>query len=331
MRAAYYTELGAAADVLRIGDVETPEPGPGEIRLRVRASGVNPSDWKSRLRGRGGGMAYPRIIPHSDGAGVIDSVGDGVDASLVGRPAWVMNAQYMRPSGTAADYVVVPRKLVMALPGPLADKVSFAEAACFGIPFMTARQAIAHAGDVAGLTVLVQGGAGAVGHHAVQVAKRRGARVIATVSSPEKAAHAAAAGADDCLDYRDDDYVERLVSLTDGRGADRIIELDVAANGPQYGRILAPGGTVVIYGSGQPMASVPGGDFIRREATLRWFIVYELSDAQRAAGIAEINAMLADGALKTTIAERFSLDHIVAAHEMVERAAHIGNVVLEIG
>ncbi len=331
MRAAYYTKLGAAADVLRVGDVETPEPGPGEIQLKVRASGVNPSDSKSRLNGRGGGMGFDRIIPHSDGAGVISSVGDGVDGALVGRPAWVMNAQYFRASGTAADYVVLPRNYVMPLPGPLADKVSFAEAACFGIPFLTARQAIAHAGDVAGLTVLVQGGAGAVGHHAIQIAKRRGARVIATISSPEKAAYASEAGADECLNYRDDDFAGRLQSLTGGRGADRIIEVDVAANGPHYGRILAPGGKVVIYGAGHPMANVPGGQFIPRQATLQWFLVYEISDADRLAGAAELNAMLSDGALKTTIAERFSLDNIVASHEMVERAAHMGNVVLEIG
>lgn len=331
MRAAYYTKLGAAADVLQIGEMDTPEPGPGEIKLEIRASGVNPSDSKSRLNGRGGSMGFDRIIPHSDGAGIIVAVGNGVDGTLVGRSAWVMNAQYFRNSGTAAEYVVLPQNLVMPLPDSLSDKVSFAEGACFGIPFLTARQAISLAGDVAGLTVLVQGGAGAVAHHAIQIAKRRGARVITTVSSAEKAAYAADAGADECLNYRDEDYVDQLKSLTEGRGADRIIEVDVAANGSQYGGILAPRGKVLIYGSGQPMANLPGGLFIPRQATLQWFLVYELNDGERLAGAGELNAMLADGALMTTIAESFALDDIVAAHEMVERATHMGNVVLEIG
>lgn len=330
MRAAFYTELGAAADVLQIGDVEMPEPGPGDIQLRVKASGVNPSDYKTRTNGRNGNMGFPRIIPHSDGAGVISAVGDGVDAGLVGRSAWVMNAQYMRPSGTAAEYVSLPQKYVIPLPEGLADKVTFAEAACFGIPFLTARLAIDLAGDIAGMNVLVSGGAGAVGHQAVQIAKRRGARVIATVSSPEKSAYVKDAGAHEALNYRDDDYVAQLKSLTNGRGVERIIEVDVAANGPQYGGILAPEGKVLIYGSGAPATPV-GGGFIPLRPTLQWLLVYELTDAQRAAGLGELNAMLADGSLKTTIAERFALDDIVAAHEMVERATHMGNVVLEVG
>jgi NADPH:quinone reductase len=330
MRAAFYTQLGAAADVLQIGDVKTPEPGPGEIQLKISASGVNPSDYKTRTNGRGGNMGFPRIIPHSDGAGVISAVGDGVDAGLVGRSAWVMNAQYMRPSGTAAEYVSLPQKYVIPLPDSLSDRVSFNDAACFGIPFLTARLAIDLAGDIAGMNVLVTGGAGAVGHQAVQIARRRGARVIATVSSPEKAGYVKDAGADEALNYRDDDYVAQLKSLTDGRGVDRIIEVDVAANGPQYSAILAPEAKVLIYGTGQPTATL-GGVFIPLRPTLQWLLVYELTDAQRAAGVGELNAMLAEGSLKTTIAESFPLDDIVAAHEMVERATHLGNVVLEVG
>ena len=150
MRAAYYTQLGAARDVLRLGELDTPVPGPGDIRVRVRVSGINPSDWKARLRGRGGGLPFPMIIPHSDGAGVVDAVGDGVDTQRVGQRVWVMNAQWKRPFGTAAEYVVLPQKYVIPLP----DGVDLADAACFGIPFLTAHRAITFDGEVRGQTLL---------------------------------------------------------------------------------------------------------------------------------------------------------------------------------
>ena len=326
MRAAYYTQLGAARDVLRLGEFDTPEPGPGDLRVRVHVSGVNPSDWKARWRGRGGGLPFPMIIPHSDGAGVVDAVGDGVDKHHVGQRVWVMNAQWKRPFGTAAEYVVLPQKYVIPLP----DGVDLADAACFGIPFLTAHRAITFDGQVRGQTLLIVGGAGAVGHHAIQIAKAEGARVLTTVSSAEKAAYVQAAGADEVINYRRDDVVKRLAELTNGRGADRIIELNLSANAPLYDRLLAPGGTVIIYGTDAPMASVPAQAFIARGATLKWFIVYDLDDADRDAGVADLNRMLADNGLKTTIAARFPLEEIVAAHDMVEAARHIGNVVVDL-
>jgi NADPH2:quinone reductase len=326
MRAAYYTQLGAARDVLRLGEVDTPVPGPGDIRVRAHVSGVNPSDWKARLRGRGAGLPFPMIVPHSDGAGIVEAVGTGVEARRVGQRVWVMNAQWQRPFGTAAEYVVLPQKYVVPLP----DGVDLAEAACFGIPFLTAQRTVTFDGEVTGQTLLIVGGAGAVGHHAIQMAKAKGARVLTTISSPEKAAYVRAAGADEAINYRTEDVVTRIAELTNGRGADRIIELNLSANAPLYDRILAPGGTVIIYGTDAPMASVPAQAFIARGATLKWFIVYDLADADRDAGIADLNRMLTAGALRTTIAARFPLDEIVAAHEMVEAAQHIGNVVLDI-
>jgi NADPH2:quinone reductase len=326
MRAAYYTKLGTAKDVLQLGEIDTPEPGPGELRVRMHVSGVNPSDWKARLRGRGGGMPFSLIIPHSDGAGVVDAVGAGVDGSRVRQRVWVMNGQWQRPLGTAAEYVVLPQKYVIPLP----DGVDFADAACFGIPFLTAHRAITFDGEVRGETLLIVGGAGAVGHHAIQVAKDQGARVLTTVSSPEKAAHVRAVGADEVINYRSEDVVARIADLTDGRGADRIIELNLSANALLYDRILAPGGTVIIYGTEEAIASVPAQAFIARGATLKWFIVYDLEDAARDAGVADLNRMLAGGTLKTTIASRFPLHEIVLSHEMVEAARHIGNVVLDI-
>lgn len=326
MRAATYTELGPAADVLTIGEIETPEPGPGEIRVKLHTSGVNPSDWKARLRGRGGVIPFAKIIPQSDGAGIVDAVGEGVDGGRVGQRVWVMNGQWKRPFGTAAEYVVLAEKYVIALPGG----VDFADGACFGIPFLTAQRAVTFDGDVSGQTLLIAGGAGAVGHHAIQIAKYKGARVLTTVSSPEKAAYVLAAGADEAINYRSEDVPARVEELTDGRGADRIIELNLSANAPMYDRILAPEGTVIVYGTDAPTANIPAGAFIVRGAALKWFIVYELSDAARDAGVADLNRMIADGALTTTIAARFPLDDIVAAHDMVEAARHLGNVVLDI-
>ena len=326
MRAAYYEELGAARDVLKLGEMETPEPGPGEVRVKLAASGVNPSDWKARLRGRLGKLPFRKIIPHSDGAGVVDAIGDGIDAGLAGQRVWTLNGQWKRPFGTAAEYIVLPRRYVV----PTSEQASSEEAACFGIPFLTAHRAVLFDGSVEGQTLLVQGGAGAVGHQAVQIAKHAGARVITTVSSARKADYVKAAGADEVINYRDEDVPERVEALTDGMGADRIVEVDIAANGLLYGRILAPGGTSIIYGTGQPNAEVPSQDFIMRAAALKWFIVYELTEAEIAEGVSYLNEMLAADALTTTIAARFPLDDIADAHEMVEAAKHMGNVILEI-
>lgn len=186
-------------------------------------------------------------------------------------------------------------------------------------------------GDVSGQTILVQGGAGAVGDHAVQIAKANGARVITTISSDEKANYARQAGADEVVNYRTEDVAAKILDMTDGKGVDRIVELNLSANAPSYGRILAPRGTVIIYGTVDAMASVPAQDFIVRGANLKWFIVYSITDAERDEGIAALNKMLADGSLNTTIAARFPLEEIAAAHGMVEAAKHIGNVVLDIG
>ncbi len=325
MKAAVYRELGPS-DVLEVVDLELAEPGAGEIRVQVKSSGVNPSDWKARKMGRGGGMPFDLVIPHSDGAGVVDAVGNGVDQSLIGRNVWVVNGQYQRAKGTAAEYILLPQNLVF----PMADGVSFDEAACFGIPFLTAHRALTIDGDITGQTVLIQGGAGNVGHHAIQVAKRLGARVLTTVSSEEKAEYAKVAGADQAFNYRQDNFVEKLLDATEGKGVERIIEVDISTNAPLYDQILAPGGTAIIYGSGQAEATVPSGSFIRRQATLKWFIVYELSDAEREIGATYLNAMLNEGALTTTIAQKFPLAEIRAAHDMVEKSAHIGNVVLEV-
>src|SRR5216684_2882953 len=189
MRAAYYERNGAARDVLRIGEIETPQPARGEVRVRLRTSGVNPSDVKSRA-GRTRKIAFPRVIPHSDGAGEIDCVGPGVSPARVGERVWVWNGQWRRPFGTAAEAITIPAAQAVPLPANTGREA----AACLGIPAFTAYQAVVLAGAEEGSPVLVAGGAGAVGHYAIQLAKKRNAIVITTVSSAAKAEIARQAG-----------------------------------------------------------------------------------------------------------------------------------------
>lgn len=325
MKAIWYESNGAARDVLVHGEMPTPQPGPGEVLVRLHASGVNPSDWKTRAGSRP--MVSPRVTPHSDGAGVICAVGAGVDAARVRERVWVWNGQWKRPFGTAAEFIALPQAQAVKLP----DSVSFEEGACFGIPALTALRAVLTDGGVAGQSVLVAGGAGAVGHYAIQFAKRLGAaQVIATVSSPAKAAHAMAAGADICINYRDEDVAARVNSLTGGLGVDRVIEVDLAANAVLLPRIVKQDGLCVTYGSGAAQMVLPFGPMIMSGAAIRFFIVYELSAAARAECEAVLARMLAQGGLIHAIAAYLPLAECAAAHELVEAGTAMGNVVLQI-
>lgn len=225
MLAAWYERNGAARDVLTLGEMPDPVAGPGEVVVRILASGVNPSDVKSR-QGTRGPMAFPRVIPQSDGAGIIVAAGEGVAASRVGQRVWVYNAQWQRPFGTAAELVALPAAMAMPLP----ESVSYAAGACLGIPASTAHHAVFADGPVARKTVLVTGGAGAVGHYAIQLARWGGARVLATASSAEKAEHAGEAGAEAVFNYRSEDVAAKVMAATAGAGVDRIVEVDLGAN-----------------------------------------------------------------------------------------------------
>jgi NADPH2:quinone reductase len=322
MRAAFYTHKGSASEVLQVGDVHTPLPGPGEVRIRIAVSGVNPSDVKKR---QGMDLEFSQIIPHSDGAGIIDSVGDGVPESRIGERVWTINGQWQRPFGTAAEYISLPSKLAVSLP----DVTDEAAGACLGIPVLTAYRSLTIDGDVSGQTILVAGGAGAVGHYAVQIAKLHGAKVIATVSSAEKAAHATAGGADHTIDYKSEKVGERVQEITCGRGADRIIEVDIAANAGLIPEVLRPGGTVVVYGSSNPMAEIPVLWCFRNDITFRFFIMYELTDEVRDAAATAINELLKAGSLQHAIAGSYPLNDIARAHEAVESGKVMGNVVVE--
>ena len=325
MRAAFYDKNGPARDVLQVGEVDTPQPGPGEVRVKLKTSGVNPSDVKARI-GSTRKIAFPRVVPHSDGAGVIDSVGSGVPASRVGERVWVWNAQWLRAFGTCAEYVTVSSEMAVRLP----DKTSFEAAACLGIPAMTAYHAVAVAEAKPGMTLLVSGGAGAVGHYAIQFGKAAGATVITTVSSPEKATLATAAGADHTIDYKRENVGERVMALTGKKGVDAVIELDIAANGKLMPQVLHPRGTIVVYGTGAPEAEVPLFFFLRSAITLKFVYVYELTAAERTAALGAISRGLEAGTLINNVAATYPLADIVAAHEAVEDGKVLGNVVVTI-
>jgi NADPH2:quinone reductase len=325
MRAAFYSQQGPAREVLKLGEQPTPEAGPGEVRVRLRASGVNPSDWKVRRGGFGRGLSAPLIIPHSDGAGDIDAVGPGVP-DRTGERVWIWNGQWKRAFGTAAEYIVLPSAQAVRLP----DKTGYPEGACLGIPALTAIQAVRLARIEPGATLLIAGGAGSVAHYAIQLAKLRGARVITTVSGDAKAAHARGAGADEVINYRSENLGERVKALTGGRGVDAVIEMDLTGNATFYPAVLKPHAAVVIYGMSASEAMLPSMWLMQNSITLRFFLVYELQEADRAAGIAELTELLEGGRLIHTIARRLPLDDIAEAHDLVERGDVIGNVVVDI-
>ncbi len=323
MRAAYYEKNGSAREVLRVGEVETPQASPGEVRVKLATSGVNPSDVKSR-QGLTRKIAWPRLVPHSDGAGVIDQVGDGVAKTRIGERVWVWNGQWKRAFGTAAEYIALPSAQAVKLP----DGVSFEAGACLGIPAMTASHAVtlSHAGK--GTTVLISGGAGAVSQYSIQFAKMVGARVISTISSPEKAKAAQEVGADFCIDYKHENIGERVMQITDKHGVDAVIELDLAANAKLLPSVLRPKGSVIVYGT-TPEATIPANFCLTNSIRLQFFLVYELDHAMRERELTAINAALAHGTLRHRVAQpTYRLDDVASAHEAVEKGS-IGNVVVK--
>lgn len=324
MRAAYYDHNGTARDVLILGDLDTPQPGPGEVRVKLATSGVNPSDVKSR-QGSTRKIAFPRVIPHSDGAGVIDDVGTGVSRSRIGERVWVWNGQWKRAFGTAADFIALPAAQAVPLP----EKISFEAGACLGIPAMTAAHAVALAGIGSGTVLFVSGGAGAVSQYVIQFAKWKGATVLTTVSSAEKAAVAREAGADHVMNYHRDNVGERVAEITGKHGVDVVIELDLTANAKLIPNILRPKGSVIVYGTG-PEAVLPAAFCLVNTVRIQFFLVYELDATERKRALATIDNALKQGNLINRIGRpSYRLDDIVAAHEAVERGS-LGNVVVTI-
>lgn len=326
MHAAFYERIGPAREVLQVAELPDPQPAPGEVRVRLRWSGVNPSDVKTRAGSRGPTPAFPRVIPHSDGMGVVDAVGEGVPAGRLGERVWVWNAAWGRPNGTAAGCVCLPHAMAVELPAATADEAG----ACLGIPAMTALHAVLMDGGVAGKTVLVAGGAGAVGHYAVQFASRLGAaRVISTVSGAAKAALARAAGADEVVNYKTEPVAERVREITRGAGVDRVVELDLATNGALSLDVLRPGGECVVYGSSPSPLDLPFRVLLDKGLQLKFFLVYRLAGADRARAQSVLQRLLARDELVHNIAERLPLGQVVRGHELVESGQAIGSVVLD--
>lgn len=324
MQAAWYEKKGAARDVLRIGELPKPEPGPGEVLVAVRASGVNPSDTKSRGGARGNlAMPFPSIVPHQDGAGIVEAVGPGVPESRIGERVWLYEAQLGRPWGTAAQSVALPAERAVPMP----DGLGFVEAACLGVPALTAHRCVFADGPVAGKTVLVTGGAGAVGFYAVQLAARAGARVVATVGGEAQAETARRAGADLVIDRRRPGLVEAIGE----RSVDRIVEVAFGANLAHSLRLLKPNGTIATYSSdAEPEPALPFWPLVMLDATVRFVLVYAMDgDAHRAA-IGHVGRAAAEGWLKHDVGAVLPLDRIAEAHERVEAGGGVGKTVLEI-
>lgn len=324
MKAVWYERNGPAHEVLQFGDMPDPEPAPGEVRVRLCASGVNPSDWKTRSGSRP--MQFARVIPHSDGAGMIDRIGPGVDPGRLGERVWTWNGQWKRAFGTAAELIALASQQAVKLP----DEVSFEVGACLGIPALTAHRAVTIDGAPAGQSVLVTGGAGAVGFYAIQFAKLLGAaQVLATVSSQEKADCALAAGADAIIFYRTESVVDRVKSLTSGRGVDRVVEVDLAGNASILPHILARNGLCVAYGSNARQASFEFGPMIMSGAAVRFFVVYELTDSARNKAIADLLLWLERNQIQHHLAAVLPLSRTAEAHEWLEQGRAIGNVIVE--
>lgn len=327
MKAAWYQHKGDAADVLVIGERPMPAPQAGELLIRVRASGVNPSDTKARQGARGRtDMPFPLVIPHQDGAGEVVAVGPDMDEAWVGKRVWFYEAQLGRPFGAAAEYVALPVVQVAPLPG----HVSFEEGASLGVPAMTAHRAVFADGPVEGKTVFVSGGAGAVGRYAIQFAKLGGATVIASVSRDEQAQSALAAGADFIVNRKSDDIVARVRDFTGKeRGVDRFVEVAFGANLDVVMDLLAPRGVIATYSSDAvPEPALPYWPLVMLDATIRFVLVYVMDAAAHAEAQRAITAALEAGKLSHPIAARYPLDRIVEAHQLLESGQALGKVIV---
>jgi NADPH2:quinone reductase len=299
-----------------------PRPGPGEIVIRLAVSGISPGDVKKRQNTFGYGMPYSRVIPHSDGAGYVDQVGEGVSTDWMGRRVWCYGAQSYRPFGTAADYTTVPT----ALAAPLRETVAFEQGACLGIPGITAHRAVHVAGPVAGRTVLVQGGAGAVGVCAVQLARRAGAFVIATVRSSADESTATRAGAHHVV-RSGEGLIERVRALAPA-GVDHIVEVAFAANLTTDLELLTIGGSIATYASDADTPAAPFWPLVFKNIRVCFLGSDDFPPDAKVAAARALNEALEAGWEGFEIAERLPLSEIATAHERVERPVRRGRVIV---
>jgi len=322
MLAARYATAGPDAGVLEVVEVPRPQPGPRPVLVRIAVAGVNPTDWKSRRRG-GTTEGLDFVVPGQDGAGEVVAVGDGIDAGRIGERVWVFEGQWQRAEGTAAQWIAVDASRAVPLP----DEISFELAAGLGIPAMTAHRCLHADGAVDGSAVLVHGGAGAVGHAAIELARFAGARVAATVSSEEKSALARAAGAELVVDYRRDDVAAAVHEWTPG-GVARIVDVDLAGNLEVDTKVIAQGGAIASYAV-RPDPVVLTRELMVNNVVLRFVLVYTIPEEAKLAAVSGIDAALRAGALSPLPSTRFRLAEIAAAHDAVESGA-VGKVLVDL-
>jgi NADPH2:quinone reductase len=329
MRAVVYRTTGPARDVLQVAEMPDPLPQPGEVRVRVAYSGVNPSDVKARADVAGVGMAHEFVVPHQDGSGVIDRVGEGVDPARIGDRVWIFHAQLGRQMGSAAEYVCLPAWQAMALPAATPLEIG----AAVGLPLMTAWSAVHLYENLNGKTVLIAGGAGNVGLYAIQLAKLAGARVISTVSGANtgKADAAREAGADLVLDYRDEALlVDEVKRFTAQRGVDVVIEVNASHNASLYPSLLAHGGRVIVYGSQQADIALSYRGMMRVMGTVSFFLIYMLPPDTLARVAAAVTGLLEQGRLRHQQLLPFAPEQAFLAHEHAE-AGHAGKALIAFG
>ena len=326
MKAVWYEKVGDAKDVLQIGQIDDPSPGSNEVLISVKTSGVNPSDVKTRAGARGE-LQFSRVIPHSDGAGIIIDVGKNVNPNRVGEKVWIWNAAFGRPNGTCAELIALPEDQAVAMN----DNVSFEAGACLGIPASTAYYGIFANGSIENKTLMVTGGAGAVGFYGIQLAKWAGANVISTVSSEKKAKIAKDAGADLILNYKEDDIVNSVLDYTKGDGVDRVLEVEFGGNILINQNIVKPNGTIAAYASATVMKpTLPFYNLMFKGIKINTFLIYNISKEERKTVTGGISKALNENAIKHIIASTHSIDCVADAHYAVESNKNIGNVIINI-
>ncbi|MGI9238231.1 MAG: NADPH:quinone reductase [Woeseiaceae bacterium] len=327
MRAAWFEKFGAAGDVLQVGELDTPAVGSGEVLVRLATSGVNPSDVKKRAGSFPNLLDNGLVIPNSDGAGVVEAIGEGVSDSRIGDRVWVYQAQYARRFGTAAEYVAID-----AARAPLlTDAASFEVGACLGIPAMTAHRCVFADGDVAGQTILITGGAGRVGYYAVQWASLAGATVIATASNDADKTACMEAGAHHVVNHRAGDVIEAIMTATGGEPVDRIVDVEFGANLPVSVDVLRVGGTIATYSSTQVTEpKLPFLQMMYKDITVRMVIVYAMPEPAKQHAVTDIKKALTEGVLRHRIAHTLHLADIARANEIVEQGSVRGAVILTI-
>ena len=327
MRATWFESFGSARDVLQVGEKDEPEVGAGEVLVRIATSGINPSDVKKRAGSFPNLLDLGYVIPNSDGAGVIEAVGQGVDAGRIGERAWIYQAQYGRRFGTAAEYVAIDASRAPRLP----DNAGFEVGACMGIPAMTAHRCVFADGDVTGQTILVTGGAGRVGHYAIQWASQAGATVIASASNDKDKAACVAAGAAHVVNHRDEGFVGQILAANQGSPVDRIVDVEFGANLAASIAVLRIGGTIATYSSTQVTEpKLPFFEMMYKDITLRFVIVYAMPEEAKEHAIADINEALAADKLQHRIAHTLPLAEIAKGNELIEQGTIRGAVVLTI-